>query len=69
MFYFILHPLQWLIPEHAKIIFKCERIGADFYQVSWTENDKVSDDYFGTGEVTEALAKGWWIMTDAQGEY
>lgn len=69
MFYFILHPLQWLDHTQASLIFSCRRMAHGAYEVSWAEGDKTKSAIYDTEDVMEALAKRWWIMSDEQGEY
>lgn len=69
MFYFILHPLQWIDHTNADIVFKCERWDSNMYYVSWKDGDVKADTFYDTEEVTEAMAKGWWIVTDEHGNY
>ena len=69
MFHFILHPLEWLVPEHAEFRFVAERLSGSRYAVSWSDPSGTASVCYATEEVMQALASGKWIMTDEHGNF
>ena len=69
MFYFILHPLEWVDAEDSGKVFSAKRVTQDRYVVSWMSNIGFESMSMHSEDVTKQLAAGRWIMTDEQGNY
>jgi histidinol phosphatase-like enzyme len=69
MFYFVLHPLEWLTEKHGETVFQAMRLTDTYYAVMWTDESGTATVKYSVTDVMEAVASGKWIMTDEKGEF
>lgn len=68
MFYFKLHPTQWVYENDGEAVFRAVELADGTYLVSTKSKNGVIEVIFQQEEVTESMAKGHWIITNQNGE-
>lgn len=69
MFYFKLHPLQWVSNDDGEQVFRALELADGRYLISSKVASGVIEVFFTQEEVTESMVLGHWIITDENGEY